>query len=170
VNNLSRDERPSVFLETGFKGLNDVGTYGEGAKGSLVLELTGGRNIAANMSEAYPHVDSEWIITENPEVLMKYVYSSELDWGWNSTDEPEALIEEISSRDGWESIDAVKNQRVYLISNELMTGLDSVVGYLYWAKLLHPEFAADPTEAYKEYMTDYLGMEFPDLVFVFPKP
>ena len=51
-----------------------------------------------------------------------------------------------------------------------MTGLDSVVGYLYWAKLLHPEFAADPTEAYKEYMTDYLGMEFPDLVFVFPKP
>jgi len=101
---------------------------------------------------------------------MKYVYSSELDWGWNSTDEPEALIEEISSRDGWESIDAVKNQRVYLISNELMTGLDSVVGYLYWAKLLHPEFAADPTEAYKEYMTDYLGMEFPDLVFVFPKP
>src|SRR5690606_25465784 len=51
VNNLSRDERPSVFLETGFKGLNDVGTYGEGAKGSLVLELTGGRNIAANMSE-----------------------------------------------------------------------------------------------------------------------
>ena len=80
------------------------------------------------------------------------------------------MIEEISSRDGWESIDAVKNQRVYLISNELMTGLDSVVGYLYWAKLLHPEFAADPTEAYKEYMTDYLGMEFPDLVFVFPKP
>lgn len=60
------------------------------------------------MSEAYPHVDSEWIITENPQVLMKYVYSSELDWGWNSTDEPEALIEEISSRDGWESIDAVK--------------------------------------------------------------
>ncbi|WP_333654047.1 ABC transporter substrate-binding protein [Methanothrix soehngenii] len=170
VNNLSRDERPSVFLETGFKGLNDVGTYGEGAKGSLVLELTGGRNIAANMSEAYPHVDSEWIITENPEVLMKYVYSSELDWGWNSTDEPEALIEEISSRDGWESIDAVKNQRVYLISNELMTGLDSVVGYLYWVKLLHPEFAADPTEAYKEYITDFLGMEFPDLVFVFPKP
>lgn len=170
VNSLSQDERPSVFLETGFKGINDVGTYGEGAKGSLVLELTGGRNIAANMSEAYPHVDSEWIITENPDVVMKYVYSSEVDWGWNSTDEPEALVAEVLSRDGWESIDAVKSQRVYLISNELMTGLDSIVGYLCWVKLLHPEFAADPTEAYKEYMTGFLGMEFPDLIFVFPSP
>jgi len=122
-----------------------------------VLELTGGRNIAANMSEAYPHVDSEWIITENPEVLMKYVYSSELDWGWNSTDEPEALIEEISSR------------RHQLVADQVYPLVFHRI-YLYWAKLLHPEFAADPTEAYKEYMTDYLGMEFPDLVFVFPKP
>ncbi|MBK7385236.1 MAG: ABC transporter substrate-binding protein [Methanothrix sp.] len=170
VNNLSRDERPSVFLETGFKGLNDVGTYGEGAKGSLVLELAGGRNIAANLSEAYPHVDSEWIITENPEVVMKYVYSSEVDWGWNGTDEPEAIVAEVLNRDGWESIDAVKSKRVYLISNELMTGLDSVVGYLYWVKLLHPDFAADPTEAYEEYMTDFMGMEFPDLIFVYPRP
>ncbi|OPX78567.1 MAG: Cobalamin-binding protein precursor [Methanosaeta sp. PtaB.Bin039] len=169
VNNLSRDERPSVFLETGFKGLNDVGTYGEGAKGSLVLKLAGGENIASNLSEAYPHVDSEWIITKNPEVVMRYVYSSEVDWGWNSTDKPEALVSEILNRDGWESIDAVKNRRVYLISNELMTGLDSVVGYLYWVKLLHPQFAADPAEAYKEYITGFLGMEFPDSIFVFPE-
>lgn len=64
----------------------------------------------------------------------------------------------------------MKNQRVYLVSNELMTGLDSVDGYLYWVKLLHPEFAADPTEAYKEYMTGFPGMGFPDLTFVFPSP
>lgn len=35
-----------------------------------MLELTGGRNIASNLSESYPHVDSESIITENPDVMM----------------------------------------------------------------------------------------------------
>jgi iron complex transport system substrate-binding protein len=168
VGDLGQDEKPRVFLETSFKGLNDVGTYGEGAKGNIVLDLAGGRNIAANISEAYPHVDSEWIIVQNPEVMIKYVYSSEVDWGWNSTDKPESLVEDVLGRDGWESIDAVKNQRVYLVSNELMTGLDSIVGYLYWVKLLHPEFDANPKDAYEEYITDFQGMEFPDLIFVFP--
>ncbi|NPV62680.1 MAG: ABC transporter substrate-binding protein [Methanotrichaceae archaeon] len=160
VGNLSEDERPRVFLETGFKGLNDVGTYGEGAKGNIVLNLTGGRNVAAGIDEAYPHVDSEWIITRNPEVVIKYVYSSEVDWGWNSTQKPEALVQEVLHRDGWESIDAVKNQRICLVSNELMTGLDSIVGYLYWVKLLFPEFDVSPRDAYRKYINDFLGMDF----------
>ena len=169
VANLGPDEIPAVFLETSFKGLNDLGTYGEGAKGSKVLEMTGGSNIAGNFTEAYPHVDSEWILTENPDVVIKYAYSSEIEWGWNSTETPEASIEEIYNRDAWESINAVKNKRVYLVSNELMTGLDSVVGYLYWVKLLHQEFPVNPSEAYEEYVTDFLGMEYPDLIFVYPE-
>jgi len=168
VADLRPDEVPRVFLETSFKGPNDVGTYGEGAKGCKVLELTGGCNIARNLTEAYPHVDSEWILTENPDLVIKYAYSSDIEWGWNSTETPEAMIEEILNRDSWKSIDAVKNKRVYLVSNELMTGLDSVVGYLYWVKLLHPEFPANPKEAYEEYVTDFLGMEYPDLIFVYP--
>lgn len=166
---LKADEIPKVFLETSFKGPNDVGTYGEGAKGSKVLELAGGRNIAGNLTEAYPHVDSEWILKENPDVVIKYAYSSDVQWGWNNTKTPETMTEEILNRDSWKSIDAVRNKRVYLVSNELMTGLDSVVGYLYWVKLLHPEFPENPKKAYEEYVSDFLGIDYPDLIFVYPE-
>ncbi|HPE52202.1 MAG TPA: ABC transporter substrate-binding protein, partial [Methanothrix soehngenii] len=82
----------------------------------------------------------------------------------------QAILDEVKSRDGWDNIEAVKNGRVYLISNELMTGLDSIVGYLYWTKMLHPEFSADPDGAYEEYLTEFLGIEYPDLIFGYPLP
>ncbi len=170
VGELEEDDRPRTFLETTYKGAGDIGTYSEGSSGNVYLALCGGRNIAANMSVSYPHVDSEWLITENPDVIIKYVYSSTLDWGWNGTEDPQAILDEVKSRDGWDNIEVVKNGRVYLISNELMTGLDSIVGYLYWTKMLHPEFSADPDGAYEEYLTEFLGIEYPDLIFGYPLP
>ncbi len=166
---LSEDEKPRTFLETAYSGPGDISTYGTGTKADIGLSMVGGKNIADILQISYPHVDSEWVINEDPDVIIKYVMSSEVEWGWNSTETPESLVNSVINRDGWEYLKAVKDGRVYLISNEVMEGPDGIVGYLFWTKMLHPEFDADPVAAYREYLSDILVLECPDLIFSYPE-
>ncbi|MDI9617418.1 MAG: ABC transporter substrate-binding protein, partial [Methanothrix sp.] len=66
-------------------------------------------------------------------------------------------------------VNAVKNNRVYVVNWEIMAGLDDVVGLTYLAKILHPEVNLDPESVYMEYL-EFLGVKYPeDRMFVYPE-
>ncbi|MFW9991817.1 MAG: ABC transporter substrate-binding protein [Candidatus Odinarchaeota archaeon] len=97
--------KPKVYVETSDYG--GYWTYGNGTYGHDIIELAGGINIAENATGLYPMVDSEFIITQNPDIIF-YTEGS-----WTTTN-----ITTISNRTGWNVINAVKNAHVYPINED----------------------------------------------------
>ncbi len=74
-----------------------------------IISLAGGKNIFANLDEAYPVVSEETIIASNPQYIG-------LPGG------PWAIpAESIYARKGWQDIEAIKNKQVIFISEDLVS-------------------------------------------------
>ena len=159
--------KPWVFIEGTAKGLEDIATKGNGSADHATCTLAGGYNIAGELGSAFPHVSWEWVLERNPDVIIKGVYTS--GWGWSGVEEPAELVEDIKSRPGADSIFAVKDGRVYAFCNELLYGMDSVVGLTYWAEIFHPSAKLNPKEVYTEYLK-FMNLTYPeDRIFVYPE-
>ena len=164
VDELSEEEKPKVYMEWWEPGK----TYGKGSSGDAACTFAGGRNIASELPE-YPTVDMEWVLAQNPDVILKYIglYAR---WGWDDTEEPKDLISDvIESRPGWDTITAVKDNRFYVFSSEITRGPDSIAGLSHFAKWLHPALDIDPEGIYREYLEQFLAIEYPeDKIFTYP--
>ena len=163
VSSLKEEDRPGLFMEWGTKNsISEISSYGQGSSGEAVSNFTGGQNIAAALPE-YPKVDSEWILKENPDVIIKSLAPSKGMVGWNSTDEAAGVLNSfIEERPGWDKLDAVKNGRIHLLSTEIAWGPDGIVGDAYYALWLHPEMDLDPVKIYREYLTEFMGITYPE--------
>lgn len=71
-----------------------------------VISNAGGANIFADLEDAYPMISEEAIIARAPEVIL-------LPAGNGVT------VEDVKARAGWASIPAVKNERIYIIDDNL---------------------------------------------------
>jgi iron complex transport system substrate-binding protein len=162
-----------VYIESGSStGTSELTIYGPGSGFASLVSLAGGLNIANKLSEKFPKVSWEWVITQNPDVIMKYKSADTLGWEAGpskDTVDLEKSRNEVLARAGADSISAVKNDRVYLCFSEMLYGLDNPVGLAYMARLLHPEADIDPREIWKEYQK-LMGSDFPDnRIFVYPE-
>lgn len=117
--------KPRVYIE-----YYPYWTYGPGSFGNDLIALAGGVNIAENTSSEYPMLTSEFIIAQDPEVI---VYT----FGYMTT----TTAEEISSRPGWDSITAVVEGDIYSLDDNLLSryGPRIVDGLEQLATILHPE-------------------------------
>lgn len=122
VDTIPEGELQKVYYETSkpFKTLNNQTFSAE------IIAKAGGYNIAGDQETKYPILASEWIIEQNPDVIIVLSYG--------------ASVEEISSRDGWDQIAAVQAGRVYAIESNWMTSNPRLVlGLEQVAKWLYPE-------------------------------
>ena len=166
---------PKVYLESSSTTpkLGELGTYSSKSSTGQSVRITGGFNIAKNLSLEFPKVDWEWVMKQNPDVIIltKYCPAEKLGWeGSPSSDSValEAIRNEIMSRTGGSSISAIKNNKVYIIDSYKLNGPDGVIGLTYLAKMLHPETNLDPHAVEKEYF-EKIGLEYPDdAVTVYP--
>jgi len=163
VAGLKEGGRPRLFMEWGTKNsISEISSYGKGASGDAVCNFTGGQNIAGDLEE-FPKLDSEWILKENPDVIIKSLAPGSGKAGWNSTEEAaEILNGYIEGRPGWGNLNAVKNNRTHLLSTEIAWGPDGIVGVAYYALWLHPEMDIDPKKIYREYLDQFMGVEYPE--------
>ena len=117
--------RPEVYVE-----YYPMWTYGPGSFGDDLIKLAGGRNIAENTSSEYPEITSEFIIAEDPEIIVYTV-------GVMSTTTPES----IAARAGWDNITAVEDGAIYPIDDNLISryGPRIVDGFEDLAAIIHPE-------------------------------
>jgi len=164
VAGLKEEDKPALFMEWGTKNtISEISSYGKGASGDSVCTFTGGRNIAGDMKE-FPKLDSEWVLKENPDVIIRSLAPESGKAGWNNTEEAaEVLKSYIEGRPGWSNLDAVKNNRAHLLSTEIAWGPDGIVGVAYYALWLHPgEMDIDPEKIYREYLDQFMGVEYPE--------
>lgn len=108
-------------------------TYGPGSFGNDLIALAGGVNIAENTSSEYPMLTSEFVIAQDPEIIVYTV-------GYMTT----TTVDEISSRPGWDFITAVSEGNVHSMDDNLMSryGPRIVDGLEDLAALLHPDLFA----------------------------
>lgn len=86
------------------------------------------------------------------------------------TPSPVALRDEVAGRPGWDEIDAVKNDQVYVLSNDILGGAQHFIGVSYLAKLFHPDRFPDldPVALHQEYLTRFQGLDLQG-VYIYPE-
>ena len=101
ISSIAEEERPTVFWEIWDEPLM---TAGPNTFIGQMIQLAGGVSIFADLTEDWPTVSAEEVVVRNPAVIM----------GPDSHgDKLEA--DQLAARSGWDQIDAVKNDRIYLI-------------------------------------------------------
>lgn len=118
---------PGVFLEMGKDPLISVG---RGSFAHDLIEIAGGRNVAAQSSSPYRRYTLEEILLADPEVII--ICSM-------TPDDPCLAQKEWWKK--WTNMSAVRNGRIYVVEANLLTrpGPRMVDGLMEIAKAIHPE-------------------------------
>ncbi len=136
--------------------------WGQGTNtgmGQLIL-IVGGQNIMTDAGSR--RISDEWVVSSSPEIIVKLV---------NNMNDPEASYNELVTRTGFNTIDAVKNDRVWLIRNDLTYGPRSCAAAVALAKMIHPGVFEDMsvesvlTEFNTRFGTEFdvTGLTYPEL-------
>jgi len=166
VKSLKPEQKSLVYLES----YSDYSTVAGKSGGNQMLNLAGAINIAGGEPVDFPKSSPEWLLSKNPQVVIKSV-SSKVASGYGETDEGmKKMSAQIISRTGWKEISAVKEGRVYIISSEIYTGPQVVVGIAYFAKWFNPQLFADldPEAIHNEILTKFHGVKS-EGAWVFPE-
>ncbi len=121
---VNEKEKPSVYYVVGFGKYGDY-TAGEDTFIGQLIEMAGGKNAAEDV-QGWKY-SLERLVEKNPDILICSKY--------NSTKEG------IISANGYKDLDAVKNNRLYEIDNNLLDrqGPRLVDGLMELTRILHPD-------------------------------
>jgi iron complex transport system substrate-binding protein len=179
---LSDEDKPRVFDYYGGEwGMSKGPPYGTYGKKNFwvnpLIEMAGGINIAGDLPGDWITVNPEWVIRENPEVIIREIYPmiSGHILGYDTDDSSEAAVlwVDIMSQPEFELSDAVKEEDVYLRYGDFIDAY-WFIGLPYMAKWFHPELFSelDPQAFHQEFLTEFQRLDY-DLsehgVFVYPE-
>lgn len=105
---LKDNDRPDVFYEIWHDPLT---TAGEGTFIDDLIQTAGGRNLGALAEGSWPQFDMETMLVENPEVYISSQHS----------DAHTFTKEGLKERPNYSALNAVKNDRIYFIEQNLVT-------------------------------------------------
>jgi len=133
-----------------------------------VITMAGGYNIAeplnpeGNISLRYPTVDSEWVLKENPEVIIFPAFDYYTGYYFNDSTNSTRFLEEARIREGLNGTDAARNDRMYVIDAYLIEAVRGFIGANYLASLFYPqEFGdLDPEAMHREYFEKWLDVPY----------
>lgn len=126
-----------------------------------MVNLAHGANVFADAPNS--NVDIEAVVEKNPQYIVKVsdsnVYSS---YVAPTKAEMETIYNNIVSRPGWDSIDAVKNHNILLLSHYVHGGASKLIGTMYIAKFLYSDKLPDlyPEEIFKEWVEKYQHLSY----------
>ncbi len=163
-----------VFVGMGFRPTSKLPTrtWGKLAKWNYILEKLHMENIASAKLDKSGQLDLEYIVEANPDIILVGDWSDNwLGYTKNNTSLARKLVESILSDPVLQSVNAVKNHKVFVIHYVMLGSFRSVIGAYYLAKIAYPELMkdVDPEEINKEYFEHWLGVPYKGVWF-YPKP
>ena len=121
--------RPTVFYEIDASDQTKPWTVGPGSLADTLISLAGGQNILTE-GGAYLQINLEQLLSADPELVILGDY-------------PYVTPQQVMARTGvWQELPAVKNARVYAISDPSLTsrpGPRIIDGLEEMARIIHPE-------------------------------
>ncbi len=121
---LLRDRTDSLFecqrLNAYWETAEDHVTVFKTSPEHFMLLSAGAYDVSARLLAENLRVDDGWIGRKNPGLIVKIVNSGVLGTGISSLNAARKAHSELLARDGWQAMDAVRNGRVLLLSEELL--------------------------------------------------
>jgi len=156
IANLTTSEYPTVYYEWYYQWQTQVVPY---------ITQAGGINIAANESLFAPTLSAEYVAEANPAVILRMIASSN-----HNVIDFQTARDEMMSRPALQGTTAVKEGSVYICDNTIMGGMECVVGYLQWAKWLHPSLFEDidPAAIHAQLLQEFFGNVTLEGVYAYP--
>ncbi|MBQ9197879.1 MAG: hypothetical protein IJ157_11665 [Clostridia bacterium] len=136
MGSLFECQRANVYWETA----QDHLTIHRSSREHVLLTDAGLYDVSARLLPENLLVDDGWIIRKNPQVIVKIVNEDVLGSSVNSSRAAKSVYQALLSRPDWTGIDAVKNRRVIVLSQELLSA-----SYLQTAAMLAIAQASAPT-------------------------
>ena len=133
LDNVTPAEEPTVYYEMG----SDYSTAGKGSGGYNYVQKVKGNNIAGDLNVSYPVVSPEWIVTKDPQVIIKICDQAATNTSLSMA------FNDLKERSGFSDTSAIKNNRSYVISTNILYGPRQIVGLLTLAKICYPDRFAD---------------------------
>jgi iron complex transport system substrate-binding protein len=124
LSGVSEDAKPKVWIELD----ETLYTTGKGTFMDHLITIAGGINIAGS-EEGWPQFAPEKVIESNPNViLVNYNYV-------------ENAVDKVKAREGWDTIGAVQDDRVFQLDQDLVSrpGPRVTQGLLQIAQFLYPD-------------------------------
>jgi iron complex transport system substrate-binding protein len=148
VKKIPADQYPAVY----FEAYTDYTASANGSGSGEMLTAAGGNNIAGDLALATALVSPEWVVAKQPQYVMKVVSST------NTRTLPD-IVQSMKTRPGWAGIPAVKEDRVYAITNDIEYGPRAYIGLVWTAQLLHPAEFRDlhPRSMLQDYEERYVS-------------
>ncbi|KUK44695.1 MAG: Periplasmic binding protein [Methanothrix harundinacea] len=173
VSGIPEEDRVRVFMEreSTDREASVRWAYASDTGYTDLCDVAGGVNIAKEKIDYNADIEAEWVMEENPEVIIGLSYSG----GYRVDDDAPLMAyrDAIMSAPGFELVDAVKNGRVYIISGDFSLGPQMTIGAVAVAKWLYPELFSDlDIEAiHQEFLKKFMHVDY-DLTehgaFVYP--
>jgi len=172
VEKIPQNERVRVYLEStpeGDRPINSRTAIGTGHAAHKLVEMAGGVNIAAghlpgyeDTAFEYGEIETEWILSQNPEVIVGRAMGSGIRPYENVNDSLlESYAQNIRSLPGFDSLSAVENDRIYIITNDYAITPNYPSALLLLARWFYPDRFADidPQVAHQEYV-NMMGLDY----------
>ena len=158
IENLSSKEIPRVFGEYS----DYTAIVRNSAGGQVIAALHAGNIYGNNSIPEWPVVSPEWVLEQDPDIIVR----SGENTGSNVTlkDTHTKLI----TRTGYDKLQSVRFNRVYVYDKDLVSGPRTVIGLVYLAKIFYPDRFADidPDAIRKEYVQEFgFGNESQDWIY-----
>lgn len=154
---LQNVEKKTVYFEYRREGNTTV----PGDYFYQMVECAGGRNIFADAKNV--SVGTEAVVLRDPAYIVKV---GEANVSASYAPPAQAAFtarkQSLCERPGWDAIDAVRNDRILLLSHFCHGGASKLVGAMYIAKFLYPERLPDlhPEEIFREWLVQYQGLSY----------
>ena len=133
-------QRLNVYWET---AEDHVTVFKTSPEHTLILNA-GAYDVSSRLLEENLRVDDGWIGRKNPGAVVKAVGSGVLGTGVFSDSAAAKVYDGLLARDGWAAMDAVRNGRVLLLSEELLEApYLQTAAMLMIAKTANPELFED---------------------------
>lgn len=166
--NVAQSAKPKIYVEFGDKGPKEHSfTFGKNMWGAIA-DIVGGDNISKPFVENWGPINPEQVLVSKPEVIM--ISGTEVGMKQPNTmamgidvpaDEAQRRLKGFTTRNGWENLPAVKNNRVYGIYHTASRSLSDLAAAQFMAKALYPEAFADvdPEKTYMDFHEKYLPVK-----------
>jgi iron complex transport system substrate-binding protein len=161
LSSIPECERPTVY----FEGSTDYSTVGNTSGGDSLIRMAYGNNIAGSLGEPWPVVSPEWVLKEDPHIIIRIAYPGDL---------ANATLSEIHTnillRPTLNTTSAAKNNRVFIMHHRITSNAQGIASLVYLAKAFYPDSFTDidPDEVLLEYDHEFLPGSYVENSF-YPK-
>ena len=159
VGEISEEDKPRVYHEYS----RDYKTCTKDAiTRHANIVNAGGINIAADLPGRHIEIDPEWLMVQNPDVIVRTVSSRICSYDKDDPTAMKEIYENIMDRPELANTPAVKNKRVFVISTNLFESARNFVAIAYSVKWYHPELFEDldPKAIHQEWLTEFQGLDY----------